>query len=90
VTRSPITYGTYQPGQIPHPLEVVSPRPGVLEVRTTWRDEVTVMATITDPDVHMSVEWTEGWIDNPDDWHHTIISGALDLYVEGTGRPCAD
>ena len=90
MTRRPITYGIFQPDEAAKPLELVSPQPGILELRTIWRNEVTVMATIIDPDVHIVTEWADGWIDNPVPWRNAIITAALTLYHQEQGRPCED
>jgi len=90
MTRPAITYGIFQPDEAAKPLELVSPQPGVLEVRTIWRNQVTVMATIIDPDVHTVTEWTDGWIDNPVPWRNAIITAALAVYHRGETRLCED
>jgi len=90
MTRRPITYGIFQPDEAAKPLELVSPQPGILEVRTIWRKQVTTMVTIVDPDVHIVTEWADGWIDNPPAWRNAIITAALAVYQQGKGRPCED
>ena len=90
MTRRPITYGIFQPDEAAKPLELVSPQPGILEVRTIWRNQVTTMVTIVDPDVHIVTEWTDGWIDNPAPWRNAIITAALTVYHRGETRPCED
>ena len=90
MTRPAITYGIFQPAEAAKPLELVSPQPGVLEVRTIWRDQVTVMVTIVDPDVHIVTEWADGWIDNPSAWRNAIITAALAIYHRGETRLCED
>ncbi|MFD0559783.1 hypothetical protein FB566_0434 [Stackebrandtia endophytica] len=88
MTRPARHYGTFQPEEAVKPLELVSPRPGILEVRTVWRNQTTTMVTITDPDVHIDIQWADGWADNPASWRYAITNAALHLYRQGEVRIC--